>query len=141
MAGTYGFRIEPGRQGAERIPGLRQTQRALRQVSEDSRADMKDVHRAAAEIVAEDARKRAPVRSGRLRSSIRGTAVLTGGRVRIGYGGGRPAQYGGPTHFGWPARRIRPQPFVYDALDPRRPDVLKLYEERMDELTKKYGLR
>lgn len=141
MAGIYGFRIEPGRQGAERIPGLRANQRALRAVSEDTKTEMKDVHREAAEIVAADARRRAPVRSGRLRSSIRATAVLSGGRVRLGFGGGVPALYAGPIHFGWPARRIRPQPFVYDALDPRRPDVLKLYEERMDELTKKYGLR
>lgn len=141
MAGIYGFRIDPGREGAERIPGLRESSRALRQVSDDTRTELKDVHKAAAEIVATDARRRAPVRSGRLRDSIRATAVLSGGRVRIGFGGGRPALYAGPIHFGWPDRRIRPQPFVYDALDPKRPEVLELYEQRINELTKRYGLR
>jgi hypothetical protein len=102
---------------------------------------MKPTHQQAADIVAEAARGKTPVRTGRLRRSVKGSAVMSGGRVRIGYGGGAPSLYAGPIHFGWPARRIRPQPFVYDALDPKRPEVLRLYERRIDELTKKYDLR
>lgn len=138
-SGTFGFRLED-RQGKEGIDGLRELQRALRNVSDDAKLEMKPTHLAAAELVAEDARKRAPVRSGRLRNSIVGRAVQTGGRVRIGFGGGPASLYAGPIHFGWPARRIRPQPFVYDALDPKRPDLVRLYEQRIDELTKKYDL-
>lgn len=138
-SGTFGFRLED-RQGKEGIDGLRELQRALRNVSDDAKLEMKPTHLQAAEIVAEDARKRAPVRSGRLRDSIVGRTVQTGGRVRIGFGGGPASLYAGPIHFGWPARRIRPQPFVYDALDPKRPDLVRLYEQRIDELTKKYDL-
>jgi HK97 gp10 family phage protein len=140
MTGVFGFRLE-NRQGKQQIEGLRELQRALRQLGDDTKTAMKPTHQEAADIVAEAARGKAPVRTGRLRRSVKGSAVMSGGRVRIGYGGGAPSLYAGPIHFGWPARRIRPQPFVYDALDPKRPDVLRLYERRIDELTKKYDLR
>lgn len=135
--GTFGFRLED-RQGKEGIDGLREFQRAARQLGDDTKLAMKPTHLEAANIVAEAAKKLAPARTGRLRNSIVGRAVQTGGRVRIGFGGGVP--YAGPIHFGWPARRIRPQTFVYDALDPRRPELVRLYEQRIDELTKKYDL-
>lgn len=140
MSGTFGFRLE-NRQGKQGVQGLREVQRQLRKLGDDTKTAMKPTHLEAAEIVADAARKITPVRSGRLRRSVKGSAVMTGGRVRIGYGGGAPSLYAGPIHFGWPARRIRPQPFVYDALDPKRPEVLRLYEKRIDELTKKYDLR
>lgn len=139
-AGTFGFRLE-NRQGKQDVEGLRELQRDLRKLGDATKMEMKATHLEAANIVADDAAKKAPVRTGRLRASIKGSAVMTGGRVRIGYGGGPASLYAGPIHFGWPARRIRPQPFVYDALDPKRPEVLRLYEQRMDELTKKYDLR
>lgn len=139
-SGTFGFRLE-NRAGKQDIEGLRELQKALRQMGDATKMEMKPTHLQAAEIVSADARSKAPVRSGRLRNSIKASAVMSGGRVRIGYGGGAPSLYAGPIHFGWPARRIRPQPFVYDALDPKRPEILRLYEDRIDELTKKYDLR
>jgi hypothetical protein len=48
--------------------------------------------------------------------------------------------YAGPIHFGWPARNIRPNPFIYQVLDSRRDEVLKLYERRIDEIITKYDL-
>lgn len=138
-SGTFGFRLE-NRDGKQEIDGLRELQRALNRLDQDTRLAMKPTHQAAAEIVATDASRRAPKRTGRLARSVKASAVKTGGRVRIGYGGGAPSLYAGPIHFGWPARRIRPQAFVYDALDPKRPEVLRLYQERMDELTKQHDL-
>lgn len=138
-AGTFGFRLED-RKGREGIDGLREIQRDMRRLGDDTKTAMKPTHQQAADIVAEGARRRAPVRSGRLRKSIKGTAVMTGGRVRIGYGGGEPSLYAGPIHFGWPARRIRPQPFVYDELDARRPEVVQLYAERISELIRIHKL-
>jgi len=139
--GTYGFRVAAGSGSKQQIEGLRELQRDLRRMGDDTKTAMKPTHLEAAEIVASEGRRRAPVRTGRLRSSVKASAVMSGGRVRIGYGGGAPSLYAGPIHFGWPARRIRPQPFIYDALDPKRPDVLELYERRIDELSKKYDLR
>lgn len=137
--GTFGFRLQD-RKGREEIEGLREIQRDLRRLGDDTKMAMKPTHQQAADIIAEGARRRAPVRSGRLRKSIKGTAVMTGGRVRIGYGGGEPSLYAGPIHFGWPARRIRPQPFVYDELDDRRAEVVQLYAERITQLIKIHKL-
>ena len=92
------------------------------------------VHRAAADKVAADARLRAPVRTGRLRKSIRAGATTKHGSVSAG---GRLVPYAGPIHFGWPRRNIEPQPFLYDALDHRRAEVIELYEKRVDELIRR----
>ena len=137
--GTFGFRLQD-RKGREEIEGLREIQRDMRRLGDDTKMAMKPTHQQAADLVAEGARRRAPVRSGRLRKSIKGTAVMTGGRVRIGYGGGEPSLYAGPIHFGWPARLIRPQPFVYDELDDRRAEVVQLYAERITQLIKIHKL-
>jgi len=138
-SGTFGFRLED-RKGKEGIDGLREIQRDMRRLGDDTKNAMKPTHLKAAEIVAEGARRRAPVRSGALRKSIVGRAVQTGGRVRIGFGGGGPSLYAGPIHFGWPVRRIKPQPFVYDELDTRRAEVAQLYAERITELIKIHKL-
>ena len=56
------------------------------------------------------ARVRVPVRTGRLRASIRsrpttrGVRVLTGGTIRT--------PYAEPIHFGWPKRGIKAQPYL-----------------------------
>ena len=93
---------------------------------------MKDTHRKAGEIIAVAAKPLAPNLTGRLSSTIVSAPTQRQGRVRIGRGQSVP--YAGPIHFGWPARRIKPQPFIYEALDGRRDEVLKVYEQRMDQL-------
>ena len=88
-------------------------------------------------MVVPAAKQLAPVRSGRMAASIRAAAVRTGGRVRVG---NSSVPYAGPIHFGWPARRIKPQPFVYEALDPRRDEVAEVYAKRLNELIVRYGI-
>lgn len=138
-SGTFGYRISrtDTRAGAAQIEGLREVQKALRDLSDDLKNEMKPTHLEAAKVVAEAAKPLAPVRTGRLAASIRAAAVRTGGRVRIGAGS---VPYAGPIHFGWPAHRIKPQPFVYDALDPRRDDVAAIYVERLNDLIVKHGI-
>ena len=137
MAGTsgvYGYRVTSG-QGTVRIEGLKEVNRALRGLSNDLKDGLKDTHRRAGEIVAQGARQIAPVRTGNLLKTIRSNPTQRQGRVAIGNGraiGGVP--YAGPIHFGWPARRIVPQPFVYDALDSRVNEVRKNYETAIDRL-------
>jgi HK97 gp10 family phage protein len=128
--GSYGYRLESG--GRLEIEGLKEVQRDLRALSKDSRDDMKDTHRKAGEIIAVAAKPLAPNLTGRLSSTIVSAPTQRQGRVRIGRGQSVP--YAGPIHFGWPARRIKPQPFIYEALDGRRDEVLKVYEQRMDQL-------
>jgi hypothetical protein len=48
--------------------------------------------------------------------------------------------YAGPIHFGWPARNIQPNPFIYEVLDGRRQEVYALYADRISQLIVKYDL-
>jgi hypothetical protein len=137
-AGRYGYRIDPSdTPGVERIDGLREVQRDLRKLGKDTRTEMKGTHQRAAEIVLAGAKRLVPVRTGNLAASMRAMATQTSGRIRVGKAS---VPYAGPIHFGWPARNIKPNPFVYDALDPRRDEIVGLYEERIDQLIKKYDL-
>ena len=133
-SGVYGYRIEGG--GALQIEGLREVTRDLKALSEDLREDMKETHRRAGEIVAAAAKPLAPVKTGQLASTIISSPTKYQGRVRIGRGQSVP--YAGPIHFGWPARRIRPQAFIYEALDGRREEVLQTYERRINDLIERH---
>ena len=138
-SGLTGFRIDSRdtRMGAAQIEGLREVQKALRDVGNNLLNEMKPTHLKAAEAIVPAAKQLAPVRTGRMAASIRAAAVRTGGRVRVGSSG---VPYAGPIHFGWPARRITPQPFVYEALDPRRDEVAAIYAERLNDMIVKYGI-
>lgn len=136
MAGTgvYGYRVTSG-QGKQVIEGLTEVNKALRSMSKDTRDSMKETHKRAAEIVIQGARRYVPVVSGKLAASMRDSSTQRMGRVRVG---SASVPYAGPIHFGWPARHIKPQPFIYDALDDRRSEVAATYVKRIDELTVKY---
>ena len=136
MAGTgvYGFRVTSG-QGKQVIEGLTEVNKALRNMSKETRDSMKATHKRAAEIVIQGARRYVPVVSGKLAASMRDSSTQRMGRVRVG---SASVPYAGPIHFGWPARHIKPQPFIYDALDDRRSEVAAAYVKRIDELTVKY---
>lgn len=83
-------------------------------------------------LVAQRARSRAPVRTGRLRDNIRTGKHRYGFIVRVGSKTRVP--YAGPIHFGWPRRGIVPNPFLYDALDERRQELLATYTNRVQDL-------
>ena len=134
-SGIYGYRYTGA--GGLKIEGLREVQAALRGVSDTAKNEMKATHLKAAQVIVPLARQLAPVRTGRLAASLKATATRTSGRVRAG---SAAVPYAGPIHFGWPARNIKPQPFVYEALDPRRDEVLNIYEARMAQIIDKYGL-
>lgn len=117
------------------VTGAVELRRALGRMGADLK-DMSKVNREAADIVASEARQRAPVRSGDLRRSVRGGATKTRGTVSAGK---RGIPYAGVIHFGWPAHNIEPQPFIYDAVDEKRDDVVNLYRRRVDDLVRRVG--
>lgn len=137
MAGTgvYGYRVEGG--GRLEIEGLKEVLYDLRALGDATKNDMKETHRRAGEIVIEGAKRYVPVRTGNLLNSLRSNPTQRMGRVRIG---SASVPYAGPIHFGWPARAIKPQPFIYDVLDERRGEVANLYAKRIDELIKIHNL-
>jgi len=123
--------------GQLEIDGLRQVQKAMRSFSDDSRNDMKETHRRAGQIVVDGAARLVPVRSGALLASLKSAPTQRQGRVRVG---SAAVPYAGPIHFGWPARKIQPNPFIYEVLDDRRQEVYAIYAQRISELIYKYDL-
>ena len=133
MAGKAPARIE--------VVGDRELRRALKRY-EGNIADLRAVHKDVGEVIVAEARQLVPVVSGRLRDTIRSSVRLAGSKssgtnVLAGRGAGVP--YAGPIHFGWRARNIEPQPFLYDALDHRRSEVIARYEKGVDEVAAKFG--
>ncbi len=93
--------------------------------------DFKTINRLIAENVAAEAKGRAPVVDGTLRGDIRGGASKTRAYVSVGR---KKIPYAGPIHFGWPARNIQPNPFLWEAMDAKADEVQKVYAKRVDEL-------
>ena len=126
--------------------GMRELRKNLSMLDDDFE-DLKELHLDLAEMVAERAASLAPVRTGRLRQTIRASGTKTGGRVRAGF---KRVPYAGPVHFGWATRPdaakgwrggpIHPNPFLYDALDQRRNQVFNAYFQGVKKIQRKAGL-
>jgi hypothetical protein len=120
-----------------KLDNMREFRRDLKALGDDAINDLKAVHTANANIVAGTARVLVPKRTGRLAGTIRGAGTKTGGRVRAGF---KAVPYAGPIHFGWADRGIKPQPFLYDALDRRRNEVAQNYAQQLENLKRKHKL-
>lgn len=122
-------------QPAIRVEGLAKLDRELKAagdaVSDGARSELKAIHKDAANDIKDAAAARVPVRTGRLRASIRAAATARAGTVRAGF---KSVPYAGPIHFGWPKHNITPQPFLYDALDARKDEVERAYRARVDQV-------
>ncbi len=157
--------------------GLAELQRDLKRAGAAAE-DFKAANRAIGDLVAQEGRREVPVRSGLLRSTIRGESTTRQAIIVAGTSG---VPYAGPIHFGWPNRGlgndrtkeqligalgskgsgsfsdrglrravnranrgrgrvrggpIKPNPFLYRAMDERIDDVYKQYEERVDAIAK-----
>ncbi len=127
---------------AIQIEGLRELRRALRAYGDEATDGLRAAHKDAAEVVERRADSLAPVRSGTLQGTLRSSGTLTAGRVRLGYA---RVPYAGPIHFGTPNTRgrpanIRPNPFLYDALDDRRQQVIDVFFDRLEAVKRQQGL-
>lgn len=118
------------RRGIE-VEGARELRAALKRAGDDA-SDLKDAHHAAGEVVVTEARSIVPHLSGRLEGTIRASRAKASATVKAG-GAGVP--YAGVQHFGWPAHGIEAVPFLYDALDRRRGEVVKAYEDAVAKIT------
>jgi hypothetical protein len=97
--------------GVYQVTGAKELRRTLKQAGADM-GDLKAVNRRVGELVADAARPRVPVRSGRLVASIRPAAAAA--KVTIRAGSAR-LPYAGPIHWGWPKHHITANPFLSDA--------------------------
>jgi len=136
--GTFGYRVT-GRQGQVKVEGLSKVRRDLKKLAKD--VDYGDqflaVNKTLADAVAGESKNYVPVVSGALQGTIRAAASKTSGRVKVGF---KAVPYAGPIHFGWPARFIKPQPFVYDAIDKRRDQIKDRYEQLIKKLIRENDL-
>jgi len=127
-----------------RIEGVQELRKKIRGITDDLDRDgakgaLKDLNLDAAKVVEGKATAIIPRRTGKLASTLRAAGTQRQARVRAGYRR-QGFNYAGPIHFGWYAQGIRPQPFLYDALDARRNQVLEVYDAGIDRLIKQYGL-
>jgi hypothetical protein len=138
--GTFGYRLTPDAPGGVKIEGLSKLQRDLRALEGDLdlvKGEFLDTNKKVAEIVIGDTKKFVPVLSGALAQSIRNASTKKSAKIRAGTAA---VPYAGPIHFGWPSRRIRPNAFIYEAVDGRRAEVENIYAERVTQIRNKYDL-
>jgi len=161
--GTFGYRLGDEVSGGVKIEGLSAVRRDLRGLQGDLdlvKGEFLATNKKVAEIVLGDAKRYVPVLSGALAASMVNASTKTAAKIRVGsrgagrrvrasggYYAGRTkksagdlVEYAGPIHFGWPKRRIKPQPFIYDAIDPRRNEIAQEYAERLTSIRNKYDL-
>jgi hypothetical protein len=134
--------------GRIEVHGVKILINQLRKMDGETRNELKRVYVQSANVVYRNAMPRVPVRTGRLKSTMRVTASGRSGAVRAG--GKRSAPYAGPVHFGWPNRPnlarswyggpIRPNTFLYSALDARREQVEEMFARGVHKAAKKAGL-
>ena len=83
------------------------------------------------------AQRGAPKRTGRLAGSVRqsrrkNSVYLYAGRARL--------PYAGPIHFGWPARNIKANPWMYRTVDDVGPWAVKELEREIATLIRRLDL-
>ncbi len=121
---------------AVRYSGLRELRAELRRL-EDPRywgREFREAGKQAAGLVAREAQSRVPQLTGRLRDSIRPLASQTRAQVAAGKAA---VPYAGVIEFGWPARNIRPQPYLYPAAEALGDEVADFYLTAVDRLTRR----
>lgn len=111
-----------------KIDGLNKFRRALGKLDDEAVQDFKTAGFGAAGIVVREGKLQAPVRTGRLRDTIRAAKIQSGARV---YAGKKATPYAGPIHFGWYSRKISPNPFLYRAADRRIGEVVDTYLDQI----------
>ncbi|GMA34741.1 hypothetical protein [Demequina litorisediminis] len=117
-----------------RVEGLGRTLRDMSKAGADAE-DMKDLMHSLGLLVVNASQP--PTDSGTLATTLRAGRGKTKAVVRAG---GARAKYAGVIHYGWPARNIEPQPFLSDALNKTRPQILKALNDGLGDLLKKHDL-
>ncbi|GGM78456.1 hypothetical protein GCM10012275_56340 [Longimycelium tulufanense] len=118
-----------------RVEGARELRRELQRLSDRNgmRRAMRGVHIEVAHLVSGQATREAPRKSGRLASTVKGTATETKAVVQAGTG--KRVPYAGPVHFGAPATRaknpknIKPNRFIYRAMARRYEETRRAFRD------------
>jgi hypothetical protein len=125
-----------------KVDGLNQALRALKAIGTPT-AEVQAASQQAADIVANMSRSLVPVRSGRLRATIKSKKQAR--KVLVSAGNNKSVPYANPIHWGWfydrnnfVKKNILPNPFFSKALGLTRNEVYKTYFENINKLFNKY---
>lgn len=121
------------RGAVHQVDGGRELRRSLRAAGDDF-TDLKDAHREAAQIAMHASADLAPSVSGRLKVTLRAAGTKTAGILRAGK---KAVPYAGPIHWGWPKRNITAQPFMATGAKNSEGQWVRVFEDRIDEITNK----
>lgn len=123
---------------AYKVQGLKLLQRNLRKYDKDMAKQLRVANKRAAQVIADEAERQAPVNSGALAKSVKAGATQTSGFVKAGSASRVP--YANPVHWGW---QNRPQggynpsvPFIQRALKSHHDELVEEYEQAMEDLKK-----
>jgi HK97 gp10 family phage protein len=123
-------------QAGIKVQNLKQVTRALKAIGVPNDA-VKTAGKNAGQAVVNEAQRLVPVRSGKLRDSIRISATARS-KVTIQAGNNRTSKsgipYANPIHWGWFKRNIKPQPFFVKALGLTREEVFENYFRQLEKL-------
>ena len=119
---------------AVRVENLGKVIRQMKAIEPELVEELKAANRDIADKVTTTAKVLAPRKSGKLSNSVRPGATARTGLVRAG---SKRVPYAAVQHFGWAKRNIKPDPFLYDALDDRRDEVEAAYLAAITKITGK----
>jgi len=117
---------------AVRVENLGKVIRQMKAIEPELVEELKAANRDIADKVTTTAKVLAPRKSGKLSNSVRPGATARTGLVRAG---SKRVPYAAVQHFGWAKRNIKPDPFLYDALDDRRDEVEAAYLAAITKIT------
>ena len=125
-----------------KVEGLRDALAALKAIGTPT-AEISAAAQQAGEIVANMSRSLVPVRSGRLRATIKSRKQAR--KVWVSAGNNTTVPYANPIHFGWyydknnfVKKNILPNPFFSKALGITRQQVYETYFININKLANKY---
>jgi HK97 gp10 family phage protein len=113
---------------AVKIDGLSKLVSTMRKAGVDME-DMKAANQTVALIVAKQGQINVPVKTGRLRSSIRGSRAKSKATVRAGNGG---VKYAGYVH--WGTHKMPPTLFLTNAAEQTQPEWVDDYYRELERL-------
>ena len=123
-----------------RVTGLRELQSKIRKLEDkDLRKELRAANKSAAEIVADQAAREAPKATGRLARSVKASAGQRDASIKAGTAARVP--YAAAINFGWKAKGIQPNPFLYRAMAKVSDKASDVYETKIRALAERLGTR
>jgi hypothetical protein len=129
--------------GSIRVLGLRETIKELEALGAD-KTEIVNANYRAAETLRKAALPNVPERTGALKASLRSSKAKGYAQVMLG---NARVPYANPIHWGWfydkewfIQKNIKPNLFLYRALSVTKDEIVREYNQDMQNLINKYGL-